>query len=211
MSPVWSGTRAYSAITAVVALTVATACSGSGHHAAPPTHTATVPATGGTSTTPGLNPELAVGRTIRVELSASDVPSLPPGSAEVTLTGKKAATSIAEPDLQFTPSADPGKQFICLKFKIKNVGTGSLDVFPFSQATWTGRNGETTQAGGVLEVDCKYLGLPGDDINSVPSPQPGQFVQGTTIFEVSNTQPGTLQFTDRAQIPMFTIRTDPVS
>lgn len=210
MSPAWSQCRVYAVMTAIAALAVSTACSSSGHHTATLTRTVTVPATGTTvrGTAPATaNPQLAVGSTTRIELSASDALNLPAGNAEVTLTAKRAATSIVEDGVTARP--DPNKQFICLQFKIKNVGASELDLFPFTQATWSARSGETTNEGGVLEVDCAALGLSGDDITSLPNPKPDQFVQGTTIFEVSNTQPGSLQFSDRAQTPMFTIGTAP--
>lgn len=143
-----------------------------------------------------------------MELSASEVLDIPSGSAEVTLAGLEAATSVTDPNTG-TVTADPGEQFVCLEFKIKNTGSSELDTYPFSQPDWLGEDGEVKSLAITVGVECENLGLNADDLSSVPDPQPGQFVRGTTVLSVPNTQPGRLEFSDRAGVPIAYVETRP--
>ncbi|MBT1093543.1 hypothetical protein [Streptomyces sp. Tu102] len=121
----------------------------------------------------------------------------------------KTAISVADPDTGASVSADPGEQFVCLEFKIKNTGSAELDTYPFSQPNWAGEDGEVKNLEITIGIDCEDLGQRADDLSSAPDPQPGQFVRGTTALSVPNTQPGRLEFSDRAGVLFAYIDTQP--
>jgi hypothetical protein len=154
-------------------------------------------------------PTLTPGRTISVVMSGSDVFDVPEGSADVTLTSMKTATSITDPDTDTSTTADPGEQFVCLEFKIRNTGSTELDTYPFAQADWIGKDGEVKGLDITVGIDCENLGQQADDLVNAPDPQPGQFVRGTTALSVPSTQPGRLEFSDREGMPIAYVETQP--
>ncbi|WP_217214912.1 hypothetical protein [Streptomyces sp. AC550_RSS872] len=154
-------------------------------------------------------PTLSPGKTISVVMRASDLFDAPQGSADVTLTSVKTATSVTGPDRGASTTADPGEQFVCLEFKIKNTGSTELDTYPFSDPDWIGEDGEAKNLGIKIGIECEDLGRQADSLVNAPDPQPGQFIRGTTALSVLNTQPGRLEFSDRAGIPLAYVNTHP--
>jgi hypothetical protein len=121
----------------------------------------------------------------------------------------KTATSITDPDTGTSTTADPGEQYVCLEFKIKNTGSTELDTYPFTQADWMSEDGEAKSLAVTLGIECEDLGQQADDLVNAPDPQPGQFVRGTTGLSVPNTQPGKLEFSDREDVPLAYVETQP--
>ncbi|WP_143060371.1 DUF4352 domain-containing protein [Streptomyces sp. TLI_105] len=142
--------------------------------------------------------------------STSDLLDIPGGSADVTLVSVKTARTVSDPDTDSTATAEPGKQFVCLEFKIKNTGSTKLDTYPFSQADWIGADGEVQSAGSPLTIECEDLGQQGDLFTNLPNPGPGQFVRGTTLLLVPNTQSGRIEFSDREGVPLLYVETHPL-
>jgi hypothetical protein len=132
-------------------------------------------------------PTLSPGKTISVVMSASDLFDVPEGSADVTLTSVKTATSVTDPD----------------------TGSTELDTYPFSDPDWIGEDGEAMNLGIEIGIECEDLGQQADSLVNAPDPQPGQFIRGTTLLSVPNTQPGRLEFSDRAGIPLAYVNTQP--
>ncbi|MFE9647495.1 hypothetical protein ACFYO0_25935 [Streptomyces sp. NPDC006365] len=152
-------------------------------------------------------PTLTPGKTISVVMSASALFDVPEGTADVTLASMRTATSVTDSDTGASTTADPGEQFVCLEFKIKNTGSTELDTYPFSQADWIGEDGEAKNLDITLGIECEDLGQRADDLVNAPDPQPGQFVRGTTALSVPNTQPGRLEFSDREGVPLAYVET----
>jgi hypothetical protein len=158
---------------------------------------------------PGV-PTLTAGRTVHVKTSGDEFSHTKPGSADVTLVSYKAVATIPDPDSAYTATPEPGNQFVCLEFKVRNTGKAEFDTDPLTTARWNGENGETKNLGITLFADCESLGQHGQDFNSEAKPRPGQFVRGTTLLTVPNDQPGVLEFSDRADVPLFQVKTQPL-
>ncbi|WP_328980643.1 hypothetical protein [Streptomyces canus] len=167
-----------------------------------------------TITSPGSSPSgvptLTAGRTVHVETSGDEFSNAEPGSADVTLVSFKAVATIPDPESAYTATPEPGNQFVCLEFKVKNTGRTEFDTYPLTTARWNGENGEAKDLGITLFADCESLGQHGQDFSSEAEPRPGQFVRGTTLLTVPNNQPGELEFSDRAEVPLFQVKTQPL-
>lgn len=162
-----------------------------------------------TSASPAA-PTLTAGETVSVVTSPSDLLDIPGGSADITLISIKAARTVTDSRTGSTVNAEPGKQFICLEFKIKNTGDTEFDTYPFAHADWTGSDGEVQGLGHVLAIECEDLGQQGDVFTNQPEPGPGQFVRGTIPLSVPSTQSGRIEFSDRADVPLVYVETSPL-
>lgn len=159
---------------------------------------------------PAAVPTLAEGKTTSITTSDDEFTDVSGGSADVTLVSVKTAKSVPDPSTDYTAAADPGEQYVCLEFKVKNTGQGDFDTYPLTTADWTGKDGETKSLEILLGVDCRNLGQQGDDLSGAPDPGPGEFVRGTTALSVPSTQPGVAKFSDRSGVPLFQVKTQPV-
>ncbi|MGW5003174.1 hypothetical protein ACWEP8_36590 [Streptomyces hydrogenans] len=142
--------------------------------------------------------------------STSDLLDIPGGSADVTLVSVKAAGTVTDANTGSTVTAEPGKQFVCLEFKIKNTGDAELDTYPFAHADWIGQDGEVQGLNHILAIECEDLGQQGDVFTNQPKPDPGQFVRGTIPLSVPSAQPGRIEFSDREDVPLLYVATHPL-
>ncbi|MEU1278146.1 hypothetical protein [Streptomyces sp. NPDC005805] len=159
------------------------------------------------STPAGEVPELRETKTLPVSVPANDVLDEPATSAEVTLNRLRQADRIAQGEYLEPIVADPGTTFVCLEFRVRNTGDAEFDTGPLSRARWTGQDGETKQADLETSGNCVDLGFTEENLISEPHPRPGEFVEGTVLFAVSDEQDGLLEFSDGLERPLFTVKT----
>ncbi|MEU2238372.1 hypothetical protein ABZ572_03090 [Streptomyces sp. NPDC018338] len=150
---------------------------------------------------------LKLGKTLTVAISPNDLFDIPASSADVTLTALKQADRLPQGEHLKPEVAKPGTTFVCLEFKVKNVSTEEFDTSHLSRARWTGKDGETTKVDQETSGNCAALGLVEENLLIEPDPRPGEFVRGTTVFEVPDGQPGVLEFADGLEHPMFKVET----
>ncbi|MEU3744107.1 MULTISPECIES: hypothetical protein [Streptomyces] len=160
---------------------------------------------------PGPSPDdvrtLRQGRTLTVAISPNDLFDIPASSADVTLTALKQADRLPQGEHLDPEVADRGMTFVCLEFKVENVSTEEFDTSHLTKARWSGKDGETKNIGHVIGAECAGLGLVKENLLAEPNPRPGEFVRGTTVFEVPDGQAGVLEFADVADHPMFKVET----
>ena len=149
---------------------------------------------------------LKEGQTLPVAISPNDLFDTPASSAEVTLTALKQADVLPQGVLA-PETADPGMTYVCLEFKVKNTSNEEFDTSHLTEARWTGKDGETRSADHKIGGNCGKLGLVEENLLTEPDPRPGEFVQGTTVLMVPDNQPGTLEFADVLDHPMFKVET----
>lgn len=148
---------------------------------------------------------LEKGQTLPVAISPNEILDVPASSAEVTLTDYRQADVLPQGKYLSPETADPQNTFVCLEFKVKNTSDAVFDTAPLTQARWTGKDGETKQVDQEIGGDCAELGFEKANLLNEPDPRPGEFVRGTTVFMVPDTQPGRLEFSDIMEFPMFKI------
>lgn len=150
---------------------------------------------------------LKQGQTLTVAISPNNTFDIPASSADVTLTALKQADRLPQGEHLKPEVAKAGTTFVCLEFKVKNVSTEEFDTSHLARARWTGKDGETTKVDQETSGNCAALGLVEENLLTEPDPRPGEFVRGTTVFEVPDTQPGVLEFADGLDHPMFKVET----
>lgn len=150
---------------------------------------------------------LKPGQTLTVAISPNDLFDIPASSADVTLTALKQADRLPQGEHLKPMVAKPGTTFVCLEFKVNNVSTEEFDTSHLSRARWTGKDGETTKVDQEISGNCAALGLVEENLLTEPDPRPGEFVRGTTVFEVPDGQAGVLEFADGLDHPMFKVET----
>ncbi len=104
-------------------------------------------------------------------------------------------------------TADRGMTYVCLEFKVKNTSDEEFDTSHLTKARWTGKDGETKNVNHEIGGSCGKLGLVEENLLTEPHPRPGEFVRGTTVLMVPDTQPGVLEFADTLGHPMFKVET----
>ncbi|MFD4370865.1 hypothetical protein [Streptomyces sp. NPDC058486] len=154
-------------------------------------------------------PQLKQGKTLTVKTAPIDIADVPASTAEVTLTALKQADRLPQGRYLDPEVAERGSTFVCLEFRVENVGDEEFDTAFLSRARWTGEDGETTQVDPETGGNCAALGVVKENLLSEPDPRPGEFVRGTTVLEVPDDQPGVLEFSDRSENPLFTVATTP--
>ncbi|MFE1907948.1 hypothetical protein ACFW96_30405 [Streptomyces gardneri] len=150
---------------------------------------------------------LRQGQTLTVAISPNDLFDIPASSADVTLTAVKQADRLPQGEPLDPEVAERGMTFVCLEFKVKNVSTEEFDTSHLTKARWSGKDGETKNVGQVIGAHCAGLGLVRENLLTEPDPRPGEYVRGTTVFEVPDGQAGTLEFADVADHPLFKVET----
>lgn len=150
---------------------------------------------------------LKQGHTLTVAISPNNTFDIPASSADVTLTALKQADRLPQGEHLKPEVAKAGATFVCLEFKVKNVSTEEFDTSHLSRARWTGKDGETTKVDQEISGNCAALGLVEENLLTEPDPRPGEFVRGTTVFEVPDGQAGVLEFADGLDHPMFKVET----
>ncbi|WP_246574589.1 DUF4352 domain-containing protein [Streptomyces genisteinicus] len=208
--------RALSAAVAAAALAAVSAgCGGSGGDAPGPSRSAGAAAqeAGARTATPTASrddvPVLAEGESTTVRIPGDDTLGEPATEAEVTLTGLKQADRLPQGEYLDPETAEPGTTFVCLEFKVENTGGAEFDTAPLTRARWTGEDGETTTADQHIGGDCEGVGLEKEFLLNEAEPRPGEFVRGTTLLVVPDGRPGTLEFADDAERPLFRVETNP--
>lgn len=126
---------------------------------------------------------------------------------EITLLKVKTATSIPYPDGDYTAKPDAGHLFLCVEVRIRNVGTTPGDTYTAAQ--WFGLDGKVEEPELAAGGSCKPFGM-SDDLDGQPNPQPGKYVTGSTLYELSDA-PGALEITDSEDTPLFRINYGPKS
>ncbi|MFC5212996.1 hypothetical protein [Streptomyces coerulescens] len=147
------------------------------------------------------------GQTLPVAIAPNEILDIPASSAEVTLTDYRQADVLPQGEYLSPETADPQNTFVCLEFKVKNTSIEEFDTAPLTRARWTGKDGETKQIDHEIGGDCAELGFVKENLLNEPDPRPGEFVRGTTVLMVPDTQPGALEFSDSVEHPMFKIET----
>ncbi|MEU3693063.1 hypothetical protein [Streptomyces narbonensis] len=150
---------------------------------------------------------LRQGQTLTVAISPNDLFDIPASSADVTLTAVKQADRLPQAKPLDPEVAERGMTFVCLEFKVKNVSTEEFDTSHLTTARWSGKDGETKNVGQVIGANCAGLGLVRENLLTEPDPRPGEFVRGTTVFEVPDGQSGVLEFADVSDRPLFKVET----
>ncbi|MFE7581410.1 hypothetical protein ACFU5Y_07585 [Streptomyces gardneri] len=150
---------------------------------------------------------LGQGQTLTVAISPNDLFDIPGSSADVTLTAVKQADRLPQGEPLDPEVAERGMTFVCLEFKVTNVSTEEFDTSHLTKARWTGKDGETKNVGQVIGAHCAGLGLVEENLLTEPDPRPGEYVRGTTVFEVPDGQAGALEFADVADRPLFKVET----
>ncbi|WP_237330319.1 DUF4352 domain-containing protein [Streptomyces sp. BA2] len=125
----------------------------------------------------------------------------------MTLTELKQADVLPQEAGLSPEKADPGTTFVCLEFKVKNTSDEEFDTSHLTQARWTGKGGQTTKVDQEIGGNCAKLGLVKENLLVEPHPRPGEFVRGTTVLMVPDTEPGVLEFADGMKHPMFKVET----
>ncbi|MEV0218190.1 hypothetical protein [Streptomyces sp. NPDC050704] len=69
------------------------------------------------------------------------------------------------------------------------------------------KDGETKKVDQEIGGDCAELGLVKENLLIEPHPRPGEFVRGTTVLMVPDTQRGVLEFADGMDHAMFKVET----
>lgn len=171
-----------------------TACDPADDSCIPPDH----PTTG-----PIAVPALEVGKPFRYQAGGDDGAI----TQEVTLLKLHTAKSIPYPDEDYTARPDAGHVYLCINVKIRNVGSTPGDTYTTAQ--WYGLDGKVEEAALAGGAGCEPFGM-SDDLSGEPNPQPGKYVTGSTLFQLS-TAVGALEFTDRQGSPLYRIDYGPQS
>ncbi|MPY46919.1 DUF4352 domain-containing protein [Streptomyces phyllanthi] len=150
-------------------------------------------------------PVLEKGQTLPVAIPEDEILNIPASSADVTLTDYRQADVLPQGEFLSPETADPQNTFVCLEFRVKNTGSADFDTAPLTQARWTGKDGQTKQIDHELSGDCAELGFVKETLLNEPDPRPGEFVTGTTVFMVPDTQPGALEFSTDMEHATFKI------
>ncbi|MFF8840684.1 hypothetical protein [Streptomyces sp. NPDC015130] len=150
---------------------------------------------------------LEQGRTLTVAISPNDLFDIPASSADVTLTALKQAERLPQGEHLEPEVAERGTTFVCLEFKVENVSTEEFDTSHLTKARWIGKDGETKNVDQVIGTHCAGVGLVEENLLAEPDPRPGEFVRGTTVFEVPDGQAGVLEFADGLDHPLFKVET----
>jgi hypothetical protein len=159
------------------------------------------------SPSPDDVPVFAEGESLTVKIPGNDVLDQPATEARVTLTGLEQADRLPQGQYLDPEVADQGTTFVCLEFKVENTGDAEFDTAPLTQARWTGEDGETKTTDQHIGGDCAGVGLVKELLLNEAAPRPGEFVRGTTLLMVPDTQPGVLEFADAMERPLFKVET----
>ncbi|ALC19471.1 hypothetical protein ACH46N_02950 [Streptomyces pristinaespiralis] len=152
-------------------------------------------------------PVLEEDESLTVHIPGNDTLGEPATEARVTLTGLAQADRLPQGEYLDPQVADPGTTFVCLEFKVENTGTAEFDTAPLTQARWTGKDGETKKVDQEIGGDCEGLGLVKENLLNEADPRAGEFVRGTTLLMVPDTQPGALEFADSLERALFKVGT----
>jgi hypothetical protein len=170
---------------------------------------APVTAVAAPSPSPDDAPLIEEGKSLTVKIPGNDAFDEPATEAKVTLSGLEQADRLPQGGYLDPEVAEQGTTFVCLEFKVENAGSAEFDTAPLTQARWTGDDGETKKVDQELGGDCEGLGLAKESLLSEADPRPGEFVRGTTLLKVPDTQPGTLEFADALEHPLFKVEITP--
>ncbi|MER5556196.1 hypothetical protein ABT001_31770 [Streptomyces sp. NPDC002793] len=94
---------------------------------------------------------------------------------------------------------------MCLEFKVENSGSTEFDASCLARACLVGEDGEVENVDQVIGTDCAGLGVEKNSFLDEPAPHPDEFVHATTVLMVPDAKPGTLEFADGFDRPLFKV------
>lgn len=139
-------------------------------------------------------PVLAKGRSVDYTIGADSAapitgPNPGPVKYRITATDIKVTKSIRDPSDGYTAKADG--QFVCVQIKLRNIGRYAQSGDQTSQL-WFGKDGKSKDVSLTLGAGCDSIGMEGDDLVNMTTPNPGHYIVAWLLYDVPDDQPGAI-------------------